>query len=185
MTAVGIFGLIAATVRRPVWRRTTFGVLISGYAAAGFFVIATLSSFWIDAYAREREIVRDIAAHIDRPAPKNLLMLGGICSYNGPAVIFESDWDLAGALRLYYEDRTLGADVLRPGFYRVTRSGITTFLYDGQDDDEFGPKMVLYDYRRKTSHVLTDADTAERIFREQPPDADCPPGMEGVGVRVF
>jgi hypothetical protein len=185
LTAVGLFGLVTAAVRRPVWRRAAFGFMVSAYAAAGFFVIATLSSFWIDAYAREQEVVRDITAHIDRPAPKSLLMLGGICSYNGPAIIFESDWDLAGALRLHYGDRTLGADVLRPGFYRVTESGITTLLYGGQDDDEFGPKMVLYDYRRKTSHVLTDADTAARVFREQPPDLNCPPGMEGVGVRVF
>jgi hypothetical protein len=43
----------------------------------------------------------------------------------------------------------------------------------------------LYDYRRKMSHVLLDADTAERIFREQPPDVVCPPGKEGVGVGVF
>jgi hypothetical protein len=185
LTAVGLFGLVAATVRRPVWRRAAFGFLVSAYAAAGFFVIATLSSFWIDAYAREQEVVRDITAHIDRPAPKSLLMLGGICSYNGPAVIFESDWDLAGALRLHYGDRTLGADVLRPGFYRVTGDGIVTLLYGGQDDDEFGPKMLLYDYRRKTSHVLTDADTAARVFREQPPDLNCPPGMEGVGEKVF
>jgi hypothetical protein len=185
MTAVGVFGLIAAAVRRPALRRLTFGVLIGAYAAAGFFVIATLSSFWIDAYAREQEIVRDITTHIDTPAPRILLMLGGVCSYNGPAVIFESDWDLAGALRLHYGDRTVRADVLRPGFYRVTPSGITTFLYGEQDDDAFGPQMVLYDYRRKTSHVLLDADTAERIFREQPPDVVCPPGKEGVGVGVF
>jgi MFS family permease len=185
MTSVGVLGLIAAAVRRPSWRRLTFGVLIGAYAGAGLFVIGTLSSFWIDAYAREQEIVRDIAAHIDTPAPQILLLLGGICSYDGPAVIFESDWDLAGALRLHYGDRTVRADVLRPGFYRVTASGITTFLYGEQDDDAFGPQMVLYDYRRKMSHVLVDADTAERIFREQPPDADCPPGMEGVGVRVF
>ncbi|HEV3217694.1 MAG TPA: hypothetical protein VGZ27_18325 [Vicinamibacterales bacterium] len=185
MTAVGGFGLIAAAVRRPAWRRLTFGVLIGAYAAAGFFVIATLSSFWIDAYAREQEIVRDIAAHIDTPAPRILLMLGGVCSYNGPAVVFESDWDLAGALRLHYGDSTVRADVLRPGYYRVTPSGITTFLYGEQDDDAFGPQMVLYDYNRKMSHVLLDADTAERIFREQPPDVVCPPGKEGVGAGVF
>ena len=88
-------------------------------------------------------------------------------------------------LLLRADDRTLGADVLRPGFYRVTPNGIVTLLYGGQDEDEFGPKLLLYDLPRKKLSVLADADTAARIFREQPPDVACPPGGEGVGVKVF
>ena len=185
ITAVGMLGLIAAAFPRAVWRRVVFGGLIAAYAAAGFFVVATLSSFWIDAYTREQEIVADITSHVDQPASKSILLVGGICPYNGPAIVFESDWDLAGALRLHYGDRTLGADVLRPGFYRVTPNGIVTLLYGGQDEDEFGPKLLLYDLPRKKLSVLADADTAARIFREQPPDVACPPGGEGVGVKVF
>jgi len=185
ISAVGMLGLIAAAFPRGRWRRVVFGSLIATSAAAGFFVVATLSSFWIDAYRREREIVADITSHIEKPPSKSILLVGGICPYDGPAIVFESDWDLAGALRLHYGDRTLGADVLRPGFYRSTPSGIVTMLYGGQDEDEFGPKLLLYDYQRKRFSVLADVDTAARIFREEPPDIACPLGAEGVGVKLF
>jgi hypothetical protein len=185
MTAVGLFGLLASAIRNRTGRSAIFAALLGAYAAGGFFVLSTLSSFWIDAYGREQEILNDIEAHNVAFPSKTTLMLSGICSYKGPAIVFESDWDLSGALRLHYGDRTLSADVLRPHFYSVTDKGVATMLYEGEDDYEFGSYLVLYDYRRKTSHVLSDREATERVFHENPPDADCPPGLEGVGERVF
>jgi hypothetical protein len=184
-TAVGVFGLLAGASRNSRARSTTFAALLGAYAAGSFFVVSTLSSFWIDAYGRELEILNDVETHVGTPPPRTTLMLGGICSYNGPGIIFESDWDLSGALRLHGGDRTFSADILRPYFYRVTDSGLATFLYEDEDDYDFGSYLQLYDYRRKTLHALPDQDTALRLFHDYPLDADCPPGMEGVGVRVF
>ena len=67
ISAVGMLGLIAAAFPRAVWRRVVFGGLIAAYAAAGFFVVATLSSFWIDAYTREQEI---IVGEVPPPPPR-------------------------------------------------------------------------------------------------------------------
>src|SRR5439155_3470880 len=112
-------------------------------------------------------------------------LLAGICSYNGPAIVFESDWDLSGALRLHYGDLTLSADVLRPGFYKVTDYGIITTLYEGDDEYDFAPNLLLYDFRRKTTVALTDAGAATAALGGSPMDAPCPRGSEGVGSRVF
>lgn len=185
ITAIGVFGLLTAAIRNVTVRSAAFAALLGAYAAGCFFALSTISSFWIDAYGREHEVLNDVERHIGTPPPKTTLMLGGICSYNGPAIIFESDWDLSGALRLHYGDRTLSADVLRPGSYRVTDNGLAIFLYEGEDDYDFGDYLRLYDYRRKTLDMLNDRGTTERVLRENPPDADCPPGVEGVGVRVF
>jgi hypothetical protein len=184
-TAAALFGLLAGAIRNSTTRSTAFAALLGTYAAGSFFVLSTISSFWIDAYGRELDILNDVEAHVGTPPPNTTLMLGGICSYDGPAIIFESDWDLSGALRLHYGDRTLSADVLRPRFYRVSDSGLATFLYEGEDDYDFGTSLQLYDFRRKTSHALTDREATLRVFHDNPPDADCPSGMEGVGVSVF
>jgi hypothetical protein len=185
VTAAGLFGLLASAFRNSAMRSTAFAAMLGAYAAGGFFVLSTISSFWIDAYGRELEILHDVETHVGTPPSRTTLMLGGICSYYGPAIVFESDWDLSGALRLHYGDRTLSADVLRPSLYHVTDSGLATFLYEGEDDYEFGSYLRVYDYRRKTSYELPDRDVTLRLFHDSPLDADCPPGMEGVGVRVF
>jgi hypothetical protein len=185
LTAVGVLALFATAIRNPAVRSTTFAALLAAYAAGCFFVVSTLSSFWITAYGLELEILNDVETHVGTPPPKTTLMLGGICPYYGPAITFESDWDLSGALRLHFGDSTLSADVLRPRFYGITDDGLATFLYEGEDDYDFGDYLLLYDYRRKISHALSDRDTALHLLRDNPLDAECPPGIEGVGVRVF
>ena len=57
--------------------------------------------------------------------------------------------------------------------------------YEGEDDYDFGSYLIMYDYRRKTTHELTDRDAAIELFKAADRDERCPPGGEGVGVRVF
>jgi hypothetical protein len=187
MSAAGMLGLLSSLVAaaRRIEPPTVLAGLVAVLAAGHFYAISALSNFWIDAYARELQIVSDVEQHLGTPEPKTTLMLAGICSYNGPAVVFEADWDLSGALRLHYGDRTLSADVLRPGSYQITHSGIATILYEGEDDYDYGSWLIMYDYRRKTTHALTDSETAIASFKDLNRDERCPPGGEGVGVRVF
>jgi hypothetical protein len=184
MVIAGLFSVIAGGFPSRA-RSSAFAALLGGYAGGGFFVIATLSSFWIDTYAIELNVENDLVRHVGRLPSGTTLLLAGICSYNGPGIVFESDWDLSGALRLHYGDRTLSADVLRPGYYRVTDDGIATILYEGEDDYDFSPSLLLYDARRKTTRALTDKATALEALRGGTVDAQCPPGGEGVGNRVF
>jgi hypothetical protein len=187
MSAAGALGLLASLIARV--RRQSSPIVFSGLiaivAAGYFFVISALSNFWIEAYGRELAIVNDLEQHLPTLPPRTTLMLTGICSYHGPAVVFEADWDLSGALRLHYGDRTLSADILRPGFYRITDSGVATILYEGEDDYEFGSYLMMYDYRRKTTHVLSDRDAALALFQAADRDEKCSPGGEGVGERLF
>ena len=181
----GFCGAIAAAFTNQRSRATAFAALVAAYAAGGFFVVATLSSFWIDAYATELTVEHDVESHVGSLPPRTTLLLGGICPYNGPAIIFEADWDLSGALRLHSGDRTLSADVLRPRFYKVTDYAIITTLYEGEDEYDFAPNLVLYDFARKTTSALTDEKAALAALRDGGIDASCPLGGEGVGTRVF
>lgn len=182
VVAAGLAGVIAHVIPAPV-RSAAFAGLTGAFAAMAFFTISTLSGFWIDAYAAARSIESDIEQHAGA-LHQSTLLLGGVCSYSGPAIIFESDWDLSGLLRLRNNDRTISADVLRPGYYAVTASGIETTLYEGEDDYDFAPNLLLYDFGRKTVTALSDRATAVAALQGGRVDAKCEEGSEGVGSKV-
>ena len=56
------------------------------------------------------------------------LILDGVCPFSGPAVVFETDWDLRGALQAMHGDKTILADVVGP-YMRVTDEGSVTSAY--------------------------------------------------------
>ena len=102
-------------------------------------------------------------------------------------VVFESSWDLAGALMIFYRDRTLRADVVTPNL-KVEEDRLSTVLYGGMYSHyPYNEKLFVYNFGRKTTHQLTDAQTARRYFQTFNPDhsSGCPRSREGLGVPVF
>lgn len=65
-----------------------------------------------------------------------------MCPYRGPAIVFESNWDLAGALGVHSGDHSLRADVITHRL-KVDNRGISTFLY-GRADYQYSDNMFVY-----------------------------------------
>jgi hypothetical protein len=108
-----------------------------------------------------------------------------VCPYVGPAIVFESSWDLQGALRLLYRDTTLQADVVTPNL-RVEHDGLHTVLY-GEDSRYPYQRLLLFNVRGPSSDSIPDEEAARAYFARANPDRSngCPPGRAGHGVRVF
>src|SRR5204862_1977921 len=70
LAAAGLSGLIARLVPRARAQSNIFAALLAAYAAGGFFVISTLSSFWIDAYATELAMANDLETHVGTLPPR-------------------------------------------------------------------------------------------------------------------
>jgi hypothetical protein len=83
----------------------------------------------------------------------------GICPYVGPAIVFESYWDLAGALQVLCRDPTLEADVT--GRMTLASEGVATSLYGPRTTaiHRFGPRLILFDARTSSVISLTDGST--------------------------
>jgi hypothetical protein len=115
-----------------------------------------------------------------------VLIVDGVCPYVGPAVVFESSWDLAGALITFYADRTLAADIVTPNM-TVGKNGLRTVLYESLERDYPYGNLLIYHYGRKEVYPLPDAEAARRYFDAFNPDRSggCPRGHEGRGVPVF
>jgi hypothetical protein len=181
VAACGIVARLAG--RRPAWRASIFAALVGAVCLSGAITNAALADRWADAWQRQRAVLADVRAHVPRPAPRSAVILDGVCPYVGPAIVFESNWDLAGALEVLYGDPTIRADVTSANL-RVGRDGLTTTLYgDHVARYRYGPSLILFDPATSTVRRLTDETTARALLRD--PDAGCPAGAAGSGVPIF
>lgn len=187
ISMVGASGWVSELLLPERWYKLVFCTLIAGTATSGFIINNTLASFWITAYRQEQVILADIHQHFPTMESGSTLILDGICPYIGPAVVFESSWDLRGALRLIYRDATIQADVVTPHL-KVEEDGLSTLLYGSiYSHYPYNGKLFVYHFGQKTTHWLTDAQTARRYFAEFNPDHNngCPRGNAGHGVPIF
>jgi hypothetical protein len=136
------------------------------------------------AYRRELDVLATMKRHVPSVPSGSTVLLANACPYEGPAVVFESDWDLTGALRLAYGDSTVSGNVLRSAAHVVEADGITTFLYGVRWHATYGSHLLLFDYANRQLVPLSDAEVAARALTALEP-APCPWGAEGVGVPII
>lgn len=181
---VGFIGVVCLIVPFPIWRRRLFCGLVTLLCAASFLVIQTLASFWVESYRKQKEVLTDIRGQFPHLSATTLV-LDGVCPYTGPAIVFESDWDLAGALKVLYRDRTLQAFVVTSNL-RIKEDGLYPSIY-GMETRYPYQNMWIYNFGRKRTYYLPNAGGARSYFQSLNPDfrGGCPGGIEGVGVPVF
>ena len=185
LSLVGGIGWVSTLLPSNQLRRCCFCMLVALICMSGFVINSTLASFWITAYRQEQEILADIRQQFPTLPAGSTLILDGVCPYVGPAIVFESSWDLAGALQMLHHDHTLQADVVTPNL-KVKEDGLYTSLY-GYESRYHYEKLYVYHFGRKTTYQLTDAEAAHLYFQAFNPDhsSGCPRGYEGYGVPVF
>jgi len=168
---------------RP-WRTPAFCLLIAALCGSELLIDNAIAAHWVAAYRREGEILASIHKRIPVLPPQSTVILAGTCPYDGPAIVFESNWDLAGALRLMYGDATLNADVAT-SHLEVDERGVTTMIYSVPKRYEFGESVILYDYDSNAVTRLTDSPTARAHLIPPNGNRDCPPGYEGLGSAAW
>jgi hypothetical protein len=100
--------------------------------------------------------------------------------------VFDSSWDLTGALHVLYGDPSLSADVVTPRL-AVEEDGLTTTDYGTPNRYPYSERLRVIHFSRKTSATLQSVSDARNYFG--PPGHErrpaCAPGYEGYGVEVF
>lgn len=186
MTFTGGAGLASALMPSAWLRRSVFPSAITLLCLCGFMVINANAKFWVAAYGEQRQVLADIRANVPLLPAGSTLILDGVCPYIGPGIVFEGEWDLAGALQIIYYDPKLRADVVTLKL-EVGEDRLTTSMYGTPRHYQYGDNLLLYDLRRKAVHRLVDAETSRRYFAERELDHSrgCPEGREGEGVAPF
>ena len=184
MGIAGGLGWLIAYVRSARARSLTFAGLVAVYAGGGFLCVNAIANYWIEADGAERRILGDIRQRFPTLAPESALILDGVCPYIGPAIVFEADWDLAGALQVMYGDSTLKANVLTPRF-RLEADALSFSIYGQWTKYPYSSRLLVYTPRTGELHPITDRKAAEAYFGKALAAWSCPPGHEGIGVEVF
>jgi hypothetical protein len=183
MIWVGLAGALSAAVPSR-WRAWAFAVPVAGLCLSGFLVVHGLASTWAEAWQRQQAILADIRTHLPILEADTTIILDGACPYVGPGIVFESNWDLAGALETRYGDPSVRADVVSADL-SVDDEGLSTRLYvDHTARYNYGPRLLVFDARDSSLRPLPDAEAARAWWRTRR-ELACPHGGAGYGVTLF
>ena len=89
------------------------------------------------------------------------MIIDGPCPYTGPATVFESNWDLEGALKLLYQDNTIRANIVTADIdinddrIRISGSGVQNYAFKN---------LFIYNHKEKKAYPLTNAKDARQYF---------------------
>ncbi|MBD2021342.1 hypothetical protein H6F43_14270 [Leptolyngbya sp. FACHB-36] len=173
-------------IRSQTWQRRAFCSLVALVCASGFGINATIASFWVDAYQQQQLVIADIRQQFSTLPANSTVILDGVCPYKGPGVVFESNWDLAAALRIQYRDRSISADVVTPSL-TVEDDGLAIEIYDNVSKYPYSDNLFVYHFGQGKIHRLTNTQMAQHYFETVNPnyDSSCPAGEPGFGSRIF
>jgi hypothetical protein len=183
---IGVIGHLTCNLPGERLRRIAFALLASSLIASGCMVKYAIASHWIAAYRHEGEILRAIQARFPALPEGATFILDGICPYIGPAIVFESRWDLTGALQLLYRDPALRADVVTPRL-QTMQDGLRATIYGVSTDYPYGRELIIYNIRYNVERHLVDRRAAEAYFAEFGRDREnrCIWGHESTGAPIF
>jgi hypothetical protein len=184
MVLVGSIRLATAWVGPPDRRALAFASLVGVVCACCVFVVQGLARYWTEAPRAQERIVEAIHQRWPTLPPGTTLILDGSCPYLGPAIVFESSWDLSHRLQILYGDFSLRADVTS-AHLSLEEGGLRTELYGSiVARYPWSAALIVFDVRDGSAAVLRDGGVASRYFATHPRPA-CPPGVEGIGSPVF
>ena len=183
---VGAIGWLSARLPRERWRGRVFAGLMAVFCVSALIVNNVIADFWIEAYEREKEVLAAVQSEFPELTPGAGLILDGVCPYLGPGIVFESDWDLAGALRILYRNPKIDAHVVVPNL-RVTQEGLVSTIYGYEYKFLYGDKLQIFDLNSGRRQPLTNSRAACEYFANNngKPGGGCPPGQPGYGVPIL
>ena len=158
---VGVLGWLCRVVLPPNgWRASTFAAGVSGLALAGFLLVNVQGVQWGQAWSQQEAVLDEVRDHLPHPQPGTVVIIDGVCPYIGGAIVFESNWDVTGALHVTYGDPTLVGDVTSANL-AIGDDGLSTVLYGSLEAHyAFGSHLFLFDSRRA---LLTPIPTRMRL----------------------
>jgi hypothetical protein len=185
---LAIGGWVSSFTATPTARRRSLSIVVAVLCSSSVLIVSALASYWSVAWVRQRTVLSAIRHELPHLPQEGTVILHGVCPYTGPAIIFESPWDLAGTLQAAYQDATLRADVTSSDV-SVRERGISTSLYGGaiRAFYPYDDQLLLFDYTTGTAKRLVDQQRAIDYLETKYPNepSACPSGVEGIGVEIF
>lgn len=183
---VGGLGWVCRLIPNVQWSRLVFCAGIATVCSGGYLTLSTMASYWAEASMRQQAILTDMRTDLPMLASGSTVFLDGVCPYAGPGIVFESQWDLAGAMEVYYHNADLRADVVTPRL-KVKADAIYTQIYTFPARYPYVYPTYMYNFKDRGVYLIRDATSANDYFATFDPDHNngCPPAVAGNGVSIF
>jgi hypothetical protein len=186
--ALSLVGAIAWITRQlsadPTWWPRLFAAGIAAIGVSGFLTFTTVAAFWAKSYERQLDVLAGIKERFPTMTPGTSFMLDGVCPYHGPAIVFDTPWDLAGALMLMYGQPDLRADVLHSQV-SAQEGGLIVASY-GVDEAYPYDRLLVYHVGLRQAYAIRDAVVAQTYLADIRTTVvnECPPGRHGTGAQI-
>jgi hypothetical protein len=184
MVVLALAGWLGAWLPTAAARDRAFRGVVAVLCGCGIIVTHGVASFWTESWNAQQRVLAALHADLPQVSPGTTVLLQGVCPYEGPAIVFESSWDLRGALRTRYSDRSLEADVTS-GRIAIEPHGVVTRIYQAVVVHPYGPDLLLYDYPGRRTTVLIDEAVARHAVATDQLRSQCAPGRAGSGALVL
>lgn len=159
--------------------------LISIGCSVGILINGTLGVLWAEAAQAQREVLTQLTSNLPELPGATTLLLDGICPFVGPGPVFESSWDLKGALQIHYGNLEINADIIKPNVH-IGDTGIRTTLYGTLMEHYPYGQLLVYNAREDKTWLLEDHSEALDYFaRFNPATSTGCTFEDGGGVSVF
>jgi hypothetical protein len=183
---VGVVFWAASWLPTVAGRTAMLAVTVGAVCAAGVLVTAAVGTFWATAYRTQQQVLDAIEARLASLPRGATVIVNGVCPYDGPAIVLESEWELTGALQVMYADGSINGDVLQSDT-QLEDGGLRNRLYVMEAFHPYASDLLLFDSRTEEVVTLSDARTARDALHDSIAEWHefCPVGREGRGVPVL
>jgi hypothetical protein len=179
MLAVAIFEF-AARIAGARRRSALFSALLIFTLVAAAARTEQIERYWAEAPNLQQQVLETAAVDLKRVPAGATVILDGVCPYHGPAIVFETYWDVGGALSLAL-GRPVTGDTVSPRM-SAAPMGLTTSIYEERQFYPFAPTLFIYNPRLHTLASLPDLASARGYFAQSARQFHCPEGFAGHGV---
>lgn len=180
-------GLACSALRSDRLRAKAFSVAIGLICGVNCLVVSGIASFWVDAAAQQSRILSSVAANVRSLPQESVLLLDGFCRYSGPATVFETDWDVMGALQLTLDDPSLIGDVVTPELHFGAAGVENTKYSEPNGPYQYGSHLFVYNVQKQVFANLPSHEAAINYLRANDPtqDSGCATDEDASGATIF
>ena len=174
---------VAAIAFAARGNKTVFALAMAGIAFCATLRVDQIGEYWAEAPALQERILA-AARHDLRAIPAgSTIILDGVCPYHGPAIVFETSWDVGGALSLAL-GREVSGDAASPRM-SLEPEGLKTSIYGEPSHYPWSPRLFVYNPELHAVVALPNPAAAANYFhRAGRWPKPCPPGFVGHGIPV-
>lgn len=163
-----------------------FCLVVSFVVASGFLINNYIASFWTSASLKQGAVLRSIRQQFPVWHAGNVLLLDGVCPYVGPGIVFETYWDVDGALDTVYHAPNIEGDVVSTKA-KLGKKDLFTSMYGIARPYPYGKNLIVFNVRRDMVRRLTNASAARSYFENVDPgySSRCPSAGEGYEIPLW